>query len=535
VSLPKLPGVYDFDANGTDDLVWQALFESPTGFGVVDSSFDSWQMPAAGGSPTVTLQGYWYTGLLSFGDFNGDGTTDTISFLGTGPGIQEANFTYMSDGTEAGHVLFPGIPTSYFVADSMGDYNGDGKTDVLWRGTADGQVTLWQMNNTQVGAVADLGHVPTSYSIVSATSDFTGNGNSDILWHGNDDGQTTLWVMNGTQVANQIDLGHIPTYLQIVDASGDFNGDGTKDILWRNTNDGTVVEWQMHGGYPTVSVLGQVPTYLQIVDAHGDYNGDGTSDVLWRNTITGEVVDWQMSNGQVAAVKSFGIVPLSYTIVDATSDTNGDGKSDITWESQSGDVVTWQMSSGGPIVVSNGSANQVPFANGLSIQIASQDGSGTGSIIQPDHAGSSYFGSDGPDTFVFTAASNATTVSGNGGSNDYYFSFSPGAAVPTIADFHSGVDQLSFDSNLFGTLAGEYTGFRSGSAPALYSGPDADKSNGPTAPPTGTNVVYDGHPLFYATDTGNLYYEEGSGATPWTSVLLAHLNGAPHLGIYDIA
>jgi hypothetical protein len=521
--MKKLPGTYDFDGNGTNDLWWLSEVAPSSGFGGGPSvEFLEWRMPQI---PTGQSTLYFNDPWGDFGDFNGDGTTDAISFMKTAPGMNSAVFSFISGGQEAGRIVVPNIPTSYFVADAMGDYNGDGKTDVLWRGTQDGQVTLWQMNNNQIGAVADLGHVPTSYSIVSGTSDFTGDGKSDILWHGNDDGQTTLWAMNGASIQTLTDFGHIPTNLFIVDANGDFNGDGTKDILWRNTSDGTVVEWQMHQGSPTVSVLGQIPTYLQIVDAHGDYNGDGTSDVLWRNTITGEVVEWQMANGQVAAVNQLGSAPTNYTIVDATSDINGDGKSDILWEAPNSDFVAWQMSSGGPVVVNYAvKVNQFNDA-----PVPSLNGSGTGTIIEPDQAGSSYYGSDGPDTFVFTANSNNTTTVGGGGSNDYYFSFAPGTAAPTISDFHSGLDRLDFDSDYLPVGHFHPNFFKVADSPGLVEGPDSNR-NAISNPSGGTYV---GNLLYYATDTGDLYYEISSGGT-WTPTLIAHFPGAPAITVSDI-
>ncbi len=47
-----------------------------------------------------------------------------------------------------------------------GDYNGDGKSDVLWHDT-NGNVAIWEMNGTTITnqATSFVGQVPTVWSI----------------------------------------------------------------------------------------------------------------------------------------------------------------------------------------------------------------------------------------------------------------------------------------------------------------------------------------------------------------------------------
>src|SRR5262249_17627638 len=61
-----------------------------------------------------------------------------------------------------------------------GDFNGDGKSDILWRDTS-GNVAIWLMNGAQVTQSAGVGSAPTSWSIAE-TGDFDGDGKSDLLW-----------------------------------------------------------------------------------------------------------------------------------------------------------------------------------------------------------------------------------------------------------------------------------------------------------------------------------------------------------------
>ena len=46
--------------------------------------------------------------------------------------------------------------------------------------------------------------------------DVDGDGKSDIVWRNSSTGQVYLWIMNGISIANQINLGTVSTDLQIV-------------------------------------------------------------------------------------------------------------------------------------------------------------------------------------------------------------------------------------------------------------------------------------------------------------------------------
>jgi hypothetical protein len=51
-----------------------------------------------------------------------------------------------------------------------GDFNGDGKSDILWQDTS-GNVAMWFMNGTQVTQSAGVGNVPIVWSIQGANAD----------------------------------------------------------------------------------------------------------------------------------------------------------------------------------------------------------------------------------------------------------------------------------------------------------------------------------------------------------------------------
>jgi hypothetical protein len=88
--------------------------------------------------------------------------------------------------------------------------------------------------------------VADSHWQVKGVGDFDGDGKADILWHHDVNGWVHIWRMNGTLIAEPRTIATVPLEWQI-DSVGDYNGDGKSDILWRNTATGQVSIWHMNG------------------------------------------------------------------------------------------------------------------------------------------------------------------------------------------------------------------------------------------------------------------------------------------------
>lgn len=129
-----------------------------------------------------------------------------------------------------------------------GDFNGDGKVDILWRHT-DGRLLLWFMDGTTFVRSFLLNNgtaVNTAWSVVG-TGDFNRDGKVDILWR-HTDGRLLVWFMNGTTFVRSFLLNNgtaVNTAWSVV-GTADFMRDGNTDILWRHT-DGRLLIWYMSG------------------------------------------------------------------------------------------------------------------------------------------------------------------------------------------------------------------------------------------------------------------------------------------------
>jgi hypothetical protein len=268
------------------------------------------------------------------GDFNGDGRSDILWRNNDGQ-----VYEWWLNGTSHIGGGAAATRTSDWSIAGVGDFNGDGRSDILWR-KSDGGVYLWLMNGTSMLSQTPLKTVTEDWQI-AGVGDFNGDGKADILWRNLNTGQVHVWLMNGTSILAQGSPGTSALAWQIAGV-GDFNGDGKADILWRNTSTGQVYEWLLNGtAIGSQGSPGASPLVWQIAGV-GDFNGDGKADILWRNTSTGQVHEWLLNGTAVVSKGSPGTLPATWQVA-GVGDFNGDGKADILWRNTSGQVYEWLL------------------------------------------------------------------------------------------------------------------------------------------------------------------------------------------------
>ncbi len=354
-------GVQMANVNGTLE------FESSPDFGVTSNLYRSDGTPGGTILLASNVDGNIPIGFSATtfhpNDFNSDGNADILwrnsngslaDWSMTGGVITGSGFV-----TANGVVIAP--DASYSVA-GISDFNGDGNADLLWRNTS-GSLIEWLMNGSVIkqSSFVTAGGTPVnpdpSWSFAGA-GDFNGDGKSDMLWR-NASGEIAEWQMNGTVIAGSGDLnaGGGAVFLGAswsVAGIGDFDGDGKADIIWRNTSTGEVAEWQMNGS--TIAGSGDlkaggvavVPGPSWSIAGVGDFNGDGKADLLWRDSSSGALVEWLMNGTTIigsGSVRSGGIAvnpDPSWHVVEI-GDFDGNGNSDILWRNDNGSMAEWYM------------------------------------------------------------------------------------------------------------------------------------------------------------------------------------------------
>src|SRR5207237_353082 len=81
-----------------------------------------------------------------------------------------------------------------------GDFNGDGKADILWRNFATGQNYVYLMDALNIAGEGYLRTVADQGWKVVGIGDFDGDAKADILWRNSATGQNYLYPMNGTAI-----------------------------------------------------------------------------------------------------------------------------------------------------------------------------------------------------------------------------------------------------------------------------------------------------------------------------------------------
>lgn len=218
-----------------------------------------------------------------------------------------------------------------------GDFDGDGKVDVLWHNSSTNANAMWLMNGTTFAGYTlpanTAGFVP------GPIGDFDGDGHSDIFWHNPNTGENQIWFMNGQTVASVVTMP--TTAVQwLPRGAGDFDGDGKFDIVWRD-NAGNNAIWIMNGSSRTPYMLNSVNVGWNIA-ATGDFDGDGKYDLLWNNPSTGGTAVWEMNGPNVKNAFALLTVGSGWTLR-GVGDFNGDGRHDVFWRDTSGNDAMWFM------------------------------------------------------------------------------------------------------------------------------------------------------------------------------------------------
>lgn len=291
-------------------------------------------------------------------DFNGDGKSDILWILGgsnpTGLSYAVTNWLASSSGAfvrnDAAAYNNLSAWDSYKLV-ATGDFNGDGRTDVLWN-VDDLGFQVWNADANGGLPFQSTGNWfdrVDGWSIVGS-GDFNGDGIADLLWRSTD-GRLGDWlgVRGGGFTVNSASIVAVDSHWQVA-GTGDFDGDGKSDILWASDT-GLIGNWlgTASGGFHDNSADSLFEGDPREIQGVGDFNGDGRDDLLMRDdrgdlgvmlTFAGGAFYPQWGSGFVAHV------PLDWKVA-AIGDYDGNGTDDVLWQNDNGAVGSWLSSGDG--------------------------------------------------------------------------------------------------------------------------------------------------------------------------------------------
>lgn len=258
----------DLTGNGVDDLLWRQP---------APGSFAYWQVNGA----TVQSRSPGYLAnstftLVASGKFLGFGKPSDLVWANS-----SSIWMWLPNGSGFSNQQISNMPTGWQII-GAGDIDGDGKADLIFRNisntSGNGGIAYWRMNGSTVVYRSPLFAMSPSYH-EAAIGDFDGDGKTDILWTNGT--SLVMWRSTGSGFT-QAAVDNYPAGWQLL-GCGDVNGDGKCDLIWYNPTAGRIAFWTMNSNTVTyksgafVSPSGYTPVTI------GDFNGDGKIDIVWAN------------------------------------------------------------------------------------------------------------------------------------------------------------------------------------------------------------------------------------------------------------
>ena len=185
----------DFNSDGRPDVFWQH----------VDGWLAVWMLNGtevirtAIPNPAQEPDSYWR--IAAAFDVDGDGHTDLVwQHLRSGA----MRIWRMNGVTRIGVTLFNRDRTvdPFWRIVGAGDLNGDGRKDLIWWHSTEGWLEAWYLQGTSVIASGALkpGRISDTNWRPVATGDFDGDGRTDIVWQHQLDGMMQWWDMMGDRL-----------------------------------------------------------------------------------------------------------------------------------------------------------------------------------------------------------------------------------------------------------------------------------------------------------------------------------------------
>jgi len=278
-----VPGDYNHDGavdvlvigSGSHDIAFSTIYRN------VGGVFSDSGIPLLGLAPQSASAAQ----SAAWGDFDGDGDLDLAMTGLTTAGVP-TTVVYRNDGGV--FTLVPGSFLGVFGGTvTWADYDGDGDLDLLVTGvtgSSAGSPAATRLYRNDGGVFTSVPHpFPNVYLGPVAWGDYDGDGRIDVLICGADSAgglSATLW--HNTRGGTFVDAGARLPGLDLGFAKwGDYDGDGDLDLLFGgNSNAGFITRIYRNDGGTLTDIGANLLPVIWSAAAWGDYDHDGDLDAM---------------------------------------------------------------------------------------------------------------------------------------------------------------------------------------------------------------------------------------------------------------
>ncbi len=273
---------------------------------------------------------------------------------------------------------------TYPIGVAVGDFNSDGKLDVIVTNDSDNTISL--LLGSGAGAFnAAVPYAVGSNPVAAAVGDLNGDGKPDVVTVNSGAGTVSVLLGDGSggfATAVNYSAGSVPYHVAI----GDLNGDGKPDLVVANDTSPGGISVLLGRGDGTFNAavdyaVGGHPYAVAIADL----SGDGKLDVVTANT-SDDTISVLLGNGDGTFAAAIDVAVGAFPYSVAIGDLNGDGIPDIATASFNSSAISVLLGRGDGrfSTVANYAAGSSP----VGVVIGDMNGDGKPDLVVSNYAGS---------------------------------------------------------------------------------------------------------------------------------------------------